>query len=66
LKVLAASLQKEINSLKETQKDMTNKIKSFDHKYNSILRNVEGFKKNMEEQDALMKDIMSFMSKQSK
>lgn len=45
---------------------MTDKIKSFDHKYNSILRNVEGFKKNMEEQDALMKDIMSFMSKQSK
>ncbi|KAG1443797.1 hypothetical protein G6F56_010542 [Rhizopus delemar] len=63
LKSLATSLQKEISSMKETQKEMIDTVKSFDQKYNSILRNVEGFRKNMEEQDMLMKNIMGYMSK---
>ncbi|KAI9258535.1 hypothetical protein BY458DRAFT_517808 [Sporodiniella umbellata] len=64
LKSLAASLQKEIASMKETQKEMADTVKSFDQKYNSILRNVEGFRRNMEEQDLLVKSIMSFITKQ--
>jgi osomolarity two-component system response regulator SKN7 len=63
---LAASLQKEINNLKETQKDMTDKLKGFDKKYSAILQSIEGFKKNMEEQDSLMRNIMDYVSKQSK
>lgn len=65
LKSHAASLQKEIDGLKETQKDMTSTLEQFDKKYASILQNIKGFKRNMEEQDALMKDIMQFVSKKS-
>lgn len=65
LKSITASLQKEINHLKETQKKMTDKVKSFDKKYNLVLDNIEGFKKNMEDQDALMKEMMAFVSKQN-
>lgn len=64
--LLAASLQKEISSLKKTQKDMTDKLMSFDKKYSAILQSIEGFKKNMEEQDSLMRNIMDYVSKQSK
>ncbi|KAG1152283.1 hypothetical protein G6F37_001416 [Rhizopus arrhizus] len=63
LKSHAASLQKEIDGLKETQKDMTSTLEQFDKKYALILQNIKGFKRNMEEQDALMKDIMHFVSK---
>lgn len=57
-------LQKEINSLKDTQKKMTERIKGFDKKYSAVLDSIQGFKKNMEEQDSLMKDMMHFVSKQ--
>lgn len=63
LKTIANNLQKEINGLKETQKKMTDRVKSFDKKYNIVLDNIQGFKKNIQEQDTLMKEIMSFVQK---
>lgn len=45
---------------------MTDKLKGFDKKYSAILQSIEGFKKNMEEQDSLMRNIMDYVSKQSK
>lgn len=65
MKTLASSLQKEINGLKDTQKKMTDKIKGFDKKYSVVLDSIQGFRKNMKDQDTLMKDIMSFVSKQN-
>lgn len=43
---------------------MTDKIKGFDKKYSAVLDSIQGFKKNMEEQDSLMREIMNFVSKQ--
>jgi hypothetical protein len=64
MKSLASNLQKEINYLQETQKRMTEKVKNCDKKYNIVLDSIQGFKKNMEEQDMLMRNIMSSISKQ--
>ncbi|KAI8064883.1 hypothetical protein BDF21DRAFT_346725, partial [Thamnidium elegans] len=63
LKSIALNLQKEIGELKEAQKKMTEKVKSFDKKYSVVLDNIHGFKKNIEEQDTLMREIMSYVSK---
>ncbi|KAI9261246.1 hypothetical protein EDC94DRAFT_694414 [Helicostylum pulchrum] len=63
LKSIALNLQKEISELKEAQKKMTEKVKSFDKKYSVVLDNLHGFKKNIEEQDTLMREIMSYVSK---
>jgi osomolarity two-component system response regulator SKN7 len=60
IKALTSALQKEINGLKETQKKMTEKIKGFDKKYSVVLDSIQGFKKNMEEQDSLMRELMNF------
>ncbi|CAO3696268.1 unnamed protein product [Rhizopus stolonifer] len=62
LKSLATDLQQEIESLKESQKGMTDTLKGFDTKYGLISQNMESFKRNMQEQDALMSSIMTFAS----
>ncbi|CEP10212.1 hypothetical protein [Parasitella parasitica] len=65
MKTLTSNLQKEVNGLKETQKKMTERIESFDKKYSVVLDSIESFRQNMKDQDVLMKDIMSFVSKQN-
>ncbi|KAI8888120.1 hypothetical protein K501DRAFT_210950 [Backusella circina FSU 941] len=64
MKNLASNLQKEINNLKETQKRMTEKVQTFDKKYSIVLDSIQGFKKNMEQQDVLMRTIMNSVNKQ--
>ncbi|KAI8084418.1 uncharacterized protein B0P05DRAFT_535490 [Gilbertella persicaria] len=64
LKALTNTLQKEINSLKDTQKKMTDKIKGFDKKYSVVLESIQGFRKNMEEQDTVMREIVAFVKQQ--
>lgn len=65
MKSLATDLQQEIESLKESQKSMTDTLKGFDTKYGLISQNMESFKRNMQEQDALMSSIMTFASEKS-
>jgi osomolarity two-component system response regulator SKN7 len=43
---------------------MTEKVKNCDKKYSIVLDSIQGFRKNMEEQDMLMRNIMSSISKQ--
>ncbi|KAI8365686.1 hypothetical protein EDC96DRAFT_509555 [Choanephora cucurbitarum] len=65
LKALTNTLQSEIFQLKETQKKMTDKIKTFDKKYNVVLDSIQGFKKSMEEQDTVMREIVAFVKQQN-
>ncbi|KAI8343839.1 hypothetical protein BD560DRAFT_411901 [Blakeslea trispora] len=65
LRTLTNTLQTEITQLKETQKKMTDKIKGFDKKYNVVLDSIQGFRKSMEEQDTVMREIVAFVKQQN-
>ncbi|KAI7903900.1 uncharacterized protein BX663DRAFT_550971 [Cokeromyces recurvatus] len=65
IKMLTSTLQKEINELKQTQKQMVEKLKGYDKKYDIVLDNIQAFKKTLTEQDTLMQEIMSFVSKEN-
>lgn len=59
---MAKNLQKEISELKDSQHKLVNQINTFDKKYNTVLDHMDSFKKNMADQDTLMKDIVQFIS----